>query len=270
MAHRSGTSLIITDDTKPSDTRLDIAPITKDSSPIDDSYDAQTTNVGTFKQRRDEIRADLHELRQYCYTPIEDLPNEKLDKFNSLVSSFKLMYGTPGTYNSIINDVREIYGDLQEIRPGTVGSYFMGCFKGNSGQGCTPHCANSLQPLRGTPGYHPCDELVLIYKDSRFKQLNTKRSSRAIIYVEDQHFKGFTKENIDQLRALHVYEAKLLDGNPDGTIKRESKYMPISKLPMQETKKQQSNLAMLALVGIVFFVILILLILLAYRSGMFY
>jgi hypothetical protein len=82
--------------------------------------------------------------------------------------------------------------------------------------------------------------LVLIYADGTFNSLNDKRSKHVHIYIDAPEFKGFTSENIKQLRDAEIETASLIFGNPDGSYREVTSPLALDMLPIQAQAQTQT------------------------------
>ena len=196
---------------------------------------------GSFQLHRQNLIDTLKELRNYADIPVRNLSSETNELFKAIVEALRLLYGSQALYDIVLKDVRDVFNGVTNIKPGTVSAFFIGCFNEDSFPGplgCSPKCASSLPPSDGTPGYDPCEDLVLIYKDGVFSSLNEKKTDHVYIYIENNDFTGFTNENINQLREVGVANSTIIFGNPDGSYGEINGPMGIDKLPLKMTTNQ--------------------------------
>jgi len=195
---------------------------------------------GSFQLHRKTLKDTLLELKVFANTSVNQLDPPQLESFKSIVEALKLLYGSQAVYDIVLNDIRESFSDIKDVKPGTVAAFFIGCFtddpKFPGPMGCSPKCAASLPPTEGTPGYGNCDDLVLIYKDGLFSSLNEKRSRHAYVYIGEPSFNGFTDENITQLSEAEIETVSLVFGNQDGTYREVTSPLLLEKLPRNSEK----------------------------------
>ena len=201
----------------------------------------------SFKLNRNTLREALQELKSQAHVSLRQLNPEQTELFRSIVEALRLLYGSQGLYDIIITDIRNVFNDVKDIKPGTVAAFFIGCFNDDKfpgPMGCSPKCAASFPPTEGTPGYTNCDDLVLIYSDGLFSSLNEKQSSHAYIYIDDPEFAGFTTENINQLRSANIENCSLIFGNQDGSYREVTGALSLNQLPRKSeitVNKNQVN-----------------------------
>ena len=221
----------------PIDNQIPKESIMIKGSHSDDSDGTMIINgeKGSFKVNRHNLRERLVALKSQVSVPIKTLSGAYASNFSSVVEVMKLLHNSPALYNIILADIQSIFSDIGPTVPGTVGSFFMGCFNNDSfsgPMGCNPKCASSLAPPDGTPGFSSCSDLVLIYEDGFFSALNTLHTPKAYIYIKDSTFNGFTSENIKQLSSVGVQQAVLIYGNDDGSYRELTDPIPIQSLPV--------------------------------------
>lgn len=209
----------------------------------DESITVTDSNT-SYRFSRATLRENLLELKPFSDLPGTRLPPDKSETFKAILNAMRILYSTPAMYDMVLNDVRNIYSDISEIKPGTVGAFFTGCFQHDNfpgPQGCSPKCASSLPPPQGTPGYSNCDDLVLIYMDGRFNSLNEKRSEHAYVYIKDPDFKAFTTDNVRQLRDAGILRATLIFGGENDTYSQITNPTALADLPMSLDESQVSK-----------------------------
>lgn len=232
-----------------------------------------------FQLHRQTLRDTLEELKPQAHTPIRQLNPHHTECFRNLVEALRLLYGSQALYDIVLVDIRAVFADVNNIKPGTVAAFFVGCFTADNypgPMGCSPKCVSSLRPTEGTPGHEVCEDLVLIYVNGQFSSLNDKNSKLVRIYIADEKFSGFTESNISQLRESGVENASLTFGNPDGSYRDVTGAIPLANLPRENastttttsstsTSTNNGNGGTIALTVIII-VIIILLLLVLYRS----
>lgn len=191
---------------------------------------------GSFQLNRKTLKESLQELKTQSHVSLRELSTEYTESFRSIVEALRLLHGSQGLYDIILNDIRNVFNDIKDVKPGTVAAFFIGCFNDDKfpgPMGCSPKCAASLPPTEGTPGYNNCEDLVLIYSDGLFSSLNEKQSTHAYIYIGDPEFSGFTLENISQLKSAGIEKSSLIYGNQDGTYREVTGDLTIDQLPQK-------------------------------------
>lgn len=191
---------------------------------------------GSFQLHRKTLKETLHELKTQAHVSVRHLSSEHTESFRSIVEALRLLYGSQALYDLVLTDIRAVFSDVNDVKPGTVSAFFIGCFSDDKfpgPMGCNPKCAASLPPVEGTPGYANCDDLVLIYSEGMFSSLNEKRSAHAYIYISDANFPGFSLENIRQLRTADIEHASLIFGNADGSYREVTSALPLDQLPQR-------------------------------------
>lgn len=189
---------------------------------------------GSFQLHRKTLKDTLAELKTQANISVRQLSPEQTESFRSIVEALRLLYGSQALYDLVLTDIRAVFSDVKDVKPGTVAAFFIGCFNDDKfpgPMGCSPKCAASLPPAEGTPGYTNCDDLVLIYSDGLFSSLNEKRSSHAYVYIGDHDFQGFSLENIRQLKDAGIEHCSLIFGNQDGSYREVTSALTLDQLP---------------------------------------
>ena len=192
----------------------------------------------------------LTELRNNYSKQIRELTGSTNDKFKMMVSYVDLLYDTD-YYNVLHNLVKDKFGDLKDVQPGTVGAYFAGCLINPelSGlpKGCSPICAGSMPPPQDKFDqlqWAFCGDTVISATYSPqtqnfdFTIVNTiPNSDRALIFVNYNNlntFPGFTDEDKNKLTNLGIRNVQLLGYTQDGqkyiSLTPENSFVPISSV----------------------------------------
>lgn len=198
----------------------------------------------SFQLHRKTLKEALEELKTQANVPLRQLNAQHTESFRSIVEALRLLYGSQALYDLILTDIRTVFNDVKDVRPGTVAAFFIGCFNDDKfpgPMGCSPKCAASLPPTEGTPGYNNCDDLVLIYSDCLFSSLNEKRSTHAYIYIGDHDFPGFSLENVRQLKDAGIENASLIFGNQDGSYREVTSALSLDQLPLRVETSEASK-----------------------------
>lgn len=235
----------------------------------------------SFQLNRKALKDTLTDLKKQAHVSVRHLNPEHTESFRSIVEALRLLYGSQALYDLVLTDIRTVFADVKDVKPGTVAAFFIGCFNDDKfpgPMGCSPKCAASLPPAEGTPGYTNCDDLVLIYSEGLFSSLNEKRSTHAYIYIADPNFVGFTSENLRQLRGADIENVSLIFGNQDGSYREVTSPLAIDQLPHKEsegdakvttaqtTEETNNNAGAGIALAIIIIVIIILLFIVLYRE----
>lgn len=252
---------------KPSSTKTQPKFITKGN----DDIIVIEKHDGNYELNRVALRETLRDLKTSANLSIKQLSPTQSASFNSVVESLRVLYSSPAHYELILTDIRQVFGDIPEMKPGTVASFFLGCFnddKFSGPLGCSPKCVGSLPPTEGTPGYIDCDDLVLLYNEGNLNSLNEKSSKHAYIHV-DHNFNGFSQNNIKHLKDAGIEHVSIVYGNQNGTYREITGSQLVDQLPLvnnevnkQETPIENNGTATGAGVVVVIIIIIIILILL--------
>jgi hypothetical protein len=229
------------------------------------------TKDGPFKLNRDTLRATLNDLKAHGSTLISKLPKTQASIFKNIVDIMGVVYDTQGLYDIVLSDIRSVFTNTENVRPGTLEAFLIGCAnddKFTGPMGCNPKCAAGLPPPDGTPGYTQCEDMVLIYGDGNFSALNEQVSTHTYIYVDGPDFKGFSSENIRSLREANISQVTLLYGGPNGSYTEVTPKLSLEQLPSTSTVKSsdvnatQTNSTTVNGAGVALVIILIIIIIL--------
>src|SRR5207253_1295542 len=130
----------------------------------------------------------------------------------------KLTYDTQ-SFNHVHEIIQDVFKDVENVTPGTVGAYFGGClsktdFKGNPS--CSAACAGSVPFELGTQGWEFCDKLTILYNsESGVSSLTTTNNPQdkreAYVFVSNnKDFDGFTQADIQQMKSYGIEKAKIV------------------------------------------------------------
>lgn len=192
------------------------------------------TKDGPFKLNRDTLRATLNDLKAHGSTLVSKLPKAQAATFKNIIDIMGVVYDNQGLYDIVLSDIRAVFSDTEDIKPGTLAASLIGCYnddKFTGPMGCNPKCAAGLPPPEGTPGYHQCEDMVLIYSDNSFSALNEQVSPHTYVYIENSEFKGFTSDNIRSLREANISQVTLVYGGPNGSYREITPKLSLEQLP---------------------------------------
>lgn len=166
---------------------------------------------GSFQFNRNTFRETVSDLKSQSNTPVRKLDSKHLEMLKNVLEALKIVNNSKEVYDLAIKDIQDIFSDVRDVKPGTVSSFFIGCFNTFSNSfpgpmGCNPRCAGSITPQ----GLAECDDLVLIYSEGTFNSLNNKTAEHAYIYIDDPKFQGFNQEEISKLRNSGVKNITLV------------------------------------------------------------
>lgn len=250
-----------------------------------DNLQFNTKDGQPFKLNRETLRSTLNDLKAYGSTMVAKLPKVQATTFKNIVDIMGVVYDTQGLYDIVLSDIRSVFTKTDELVPGTLEAFFIGCYnddKFTGPMGCNPKCAAGLPPPDGTPGYSQCEDLVLIYADGSFSALNEQVSAHTYIYVGETDFKGFSTDNIRSLREANISQVTVVYGGPNGVYREVTGKLSLEQLPSTggvnpssstaatQTTSSTVNGAGVALVIILIVIIILLLIALWARYAGYY
>lgn len=198
---------------------------------------------GAYQLHRKNLRDTLKELKPQSNVQVRQLSEEQTESFRSIIEALNLLHGSKELYNIMLEDVKNVFSDVNNVKPGTVAAFFIGCSDNTNFDGaigCNPKCAGSLAPSEDNHDYTACEDLVLVYNEGLFSSLNDKSSTHVYIYIEQDSFSGFTEENINQLKEAGVESATLVFGNKDNSYTEVTKRLLIEELPNKNNQPKLS------------------------------
>lgn len=201
------------------------------------------------------VQIDLNEIdpviarfREIPDELIRTLSGEDAEKFKEMVHYAGILHGSK-SYDTFLERINAQFANLKEVKPGTVGAYFHGCFVettfSKSHPGCSVTCAGSMPPSKTDKHFSHCSNTVVSAKYSKgsyhFNVLNKasnvgNRNKRhlAFLYVpytSIHRCPGFSKNEIKQLQAMNIKEVRLVGYKNNGT-----KYYDLAPKPIKVTK----------------------------------
>lgn len=193
-------------------------------------------NKGEFKYNRGAVMSDLMHLKQFSNVPIQSLKKDTLNKFYEMIKINDNLKNDSNLRETFLKDVKKIFTNLENVKPGTVGAVFLDC--GNNFE-CDPLCEKSIFK---DDTDKQCNQIILLYltEDKDFKPLNTiQNSDNCYIYVDSKknQFKGFSKENIQFLKNNYQSSGYVLlfsDFDKNKTYPQ----IPLNKLPVASDTQQ--------------------------------
>lgn len=270
------------------------------SSNSTNSSDKETVEKG----HKNVTKVDLGKFDDLCkkFKEKKDMKIKKLvgqdkEDFDTVVSYVHLLYET-SYYPSLYEKVRKHFDNVSSVKPGTLGAYFAGClvslkdelstngssngqssFSGSKA-GCSISCAGSIPLPKDEEGWSFCDKAVILaekgekgYIFSIVKPANSEEEMNpAYLFVDSKslhEFKGFSKEEKDQIRAMGCKKVKIVgynSGSDDVTysdLYREPKAIHEIKHRSDHIVSSKSNLSNdYSLIGGILILIVILIIIL--------
>jgi len=164
-------------------------------------------DVVTFDQAK--LRRELKLLRLHHNSLANELAPDLKKIFQKVIRYMTALHNTPH-YLLLEEAIRKAFGDLREGVVGSIGAYFVGCLEDESpGTMCPPkvgHC-------------RPRSRMIVIatYCDGqyRFKKIAPKeRELCTLLYINGDHFPGFTRAEREQLREMKCEPFYLIGYRP--------------------------------------------------------
>jgi hypothetical protein len=154
------------------------------------------TDEKSYKLHRRKLLKSLHLLRQHSNVLINNLDANMLERFHGTVDSTRILYHSKTLKDLILNDIQDIFSDVINIVPGTVGAFFTSCFYDNEVPlGCNPKCAIASTQCDG----FECADTVMEFDGSTFKTIHNKNTPNVYVYIKN-NTKKIPPYHIDLLK----------------------------------------------------------------------
>jgi len=194
------------------------------------------------------IKASLSRLYKHRHSFIKDLKGDLHTEFRGMVDIIHILYSS-AAYDHLHEIIVKVFGEVNEVTPGTIGAYFAGClvrtdFADNPG--CSAVCAGAVPRGKGTPGWELCGKLAILYDaHGSFTTLNNVDDKReAYIYIpEGVHFERFKSAELDALRGHGVEKAKIVRYSRDGRAYHEisGQFTELGSVSTHSSNQDQSS-----------------------------
>jgi hypothetical protein len=205
----------------------------EDNEQKEERFDEIVTKGGkkVFKVDIGHFDKLCQKFRENADLSIKTLTGRNKEDFKLMVSYVRLLYGT-NYYEHLYDKVRKHFGDLKEVKPGTVGGYFGGCLVPTAFEeqpGCSAVCAGAVPRPKDEEGWSFCDKAVVFAERDgnrgyKFNVLKEPESPEELdpcyVFVEhtDLHdFEGFSLKEKKELEELGVNQMYLIGCNENGT-----------------------------------------------------
>ena len=182
-------------------------------------------DIGHFGRLCKEFK-DKHNLY------IKNLDGKDKENFKLMVTYVRLLHGT-NYYEHLYKQVKKYFGELSNVKPGTVGGYFGGCLSINNFKdtvSCSASCGSTIPTPNENEEWSFCDKAVFFAEynpeqdEYEFTVLKESKGENDLdscyVFVEhtDLHdFKGFTRKEKEQLKHMGIHDFHLIGCNTDGT-----------------------------------------------------
>jgi hypothetical protein len=201
-----------------------------------EKFDEIVTKGGNkvFKVDINHFDTLCQKFQDKCDLPIKSLSGADKEDFKLMVSYVRILYGT-NYYEHLHRKVVKYFGNLERVKPGTIGGYFGGCLVETNlehGKGCSAACAGSVPLPKNEEGWSFCDQAVIFadrienLKNQRLYSFTVlKKADKpceldpCYVFVEktDLHdFEGFNKEEKDELKRMGIKNIYLIGCNENG------------------------------------------------------
>jgi hypothetical protein len=173
-----------------------------------------------------EFRQCLQKLRKVSNVQIRHLTDDSypdptnpggqpltgLDScLKQIIKNVNILYPTQ-FFPMVHKQIQEIFADVQDVKPGTVGAYMVGCLlpmTSPHAPGCSLLCASSIPPPEETPDFKFCEHAVMwaqwdpTKNEYVFTEMNNvPDKTNTIVYVPStsmSSFQGFSESEKNDL-----------------------------------------------------------------------
>lgn len=186
-----------------------------------------------------DLDNSLVNLRKISNIHINDLSNEQYKHFKRITESVGILNETD-SYYILLDRVKRNFGDINEVIPGTIGSYFRGCLLNvsmgnrNIPSTCSPICAGSLPKSKDLKS---CSNIVVLAKTINsgydFDVLHHPSNSYGvcILYIinltDIRDFRGFSYRENKILKEIGIKKIHLM-----GYEDNKRQYIELSPAPV--------------------------------------
>jgi len=197
------------------------------------------TNSSPILISLSNVRVSLQRMSELCDVAITDLSQADETMLGNLVHLYRNSHGS-AVYEILLKEAQTAFHGKTAKVPGTVASFIIGCYTPTSYNGqasCSDLCAGSIPQPRDTPGWQPCQHLVIwIDGDGRIRQLHEDGSDNgedAIIYIASgAQFNGFTQQDIHRLKGVGVKRVDVVKRNDDNNTAQTYSYITNGFVPI--------------------------------------
>lgn len=196
----------------------------------------------TFTIHREQVKDLLRKIKSKTNVRVDKLDPEHAAIYERLNEIVRLTHGTEQIHSHLLQDIKNVFPPTDNVIPMTVGAYFNGCFVSDNfkgGMGCNPKCAGNIPS--NDPSYSECEDSVIHYSNGTLTYQHQKGTSHAYVYIGDDHFEGFSKQNIDVLKRGHIFKVSLVRAKPGDMVDNMDVEdpVPVDKLPLKGTTAAQ-------------------------------
>jgi len=246
-----------------------VSGITKAIAITPQSNNEYVAKSGEDNLDLNKIRLSLLQLKNVANEKIRSLNDNDRHAFHYIVQQVQKNYDISDSYEKLYQAFTEIFGDIKDIKPGTVAAYIIGCAEKNGAKGCSAICVGSA-PAPHTD-MNQCDYRVIwAYYDGGYTliSLAPSLSKDALIYVDSREpFRGLSALEKKKLEEWHIETVAV--ASYDSTTKSYRELVPrttIARIP-DRVVVEPSNFATGGNPNAVFFVLLLVLLLIVIYVG---
>lgn len=193
------------------------------------------------KSSFEELLKSLYQIKD---KKINELQGKERNWFDSLTNFVKILYGTP-YFERLHEKIEEIFGNINEIKPGTVSGYILGAILSKKFQKkyskskdeetwtCSPFALQSLPTVNQRECMYYVITIDIDPKNKNKYLMTLNKSSdedRAIIFTTTV-FTGLTNEDKMKLKNYGINHVKVFKIGPREFFDIISEWTPIERVP---------------------------------------
>lgn len=194
-----------------------------------------------FSLEMESFRKNLRKLYEKWNVKLYSLGEDKrvLDEIMIIMAQ---LYNEPDKYDTLMKEIRQIFGKIKDPQPQTVAARLVGCFSDDisvKNRGCDPKCTSSLKPTSDIKDFSPCEDMVLVLENGKFFQLNRNSSEHA--YISASPSDVFTDQIVKQLEEASIKKVTIMYTSEDGQKTEVKGPIPVESLYHLNKDEQQKN-----------------------------
>lgn len=203
--------------------------------------------------RKENITLDsLSDILNHLYTkrdvPVANLDSNSKEILDALINYVQILYGTQ-FYEKLYNKTKEIFDNVNEVKPGTVGAYIVGCINAqkndvsNSVWYCSPNCLEAYVPVNQQPECNVSVITLELNNDGSYTMILNKssESEKAILFTE-KPFVGLSEKEKNKLLSFNIQKVKIYQVSHNKFVGVFPEWTPITSIHDKDENKLRLSL----------------------------
>lgn len=201
--------------------------ISEKSSSKGPSSSSSSSSKFDLEEMISEIRG-MKPLSHLIISSLDSTTRKKLERMRE--AAFAIRKGN--VYKGVVSAIKDTFGDVEGIKPLTVGAFFYGCFLKNEYDGkleCGELCSGSM-PAPFTPGSKNCDVNVAVYTSNGMTYTNSDSKSDELILHVGEDFEGISERDAKSMNERGIKKlvisgkswSKSKSGSPESYVSTSS------------------------------------------------